>query len=157
VTKFLVQRGRAFHVILRSVATKDLAAPTKGSRSFAPLRMTGFLLAAFLAAGFDFAQDRQVPFWPDEVPAAIRAQVDGVAALETVRELGRFHRVHGTPGFYAAAEHMKTKLLAAGLSDASIERLPADGKTRYAHFVSYYGWDPVSASLEEVSPRPGMI
>jgi hypothetical protein len=103
------------------------------------------------------ADDRQIPFWPDDVPAAIRAQVDGVATLETVRELGRFHRVHGSPGFAAAAEHMKKKLLAAGLADASVERLPADGKTRYAHFVSYYGWDPVSASLEEVSPRKGSV
>jgi aminopeptidase YwaD len=126
------------------------------SRFLASLGMTLAFVAIPGAAPLR-AQDRQIPFWPDEVPAALRAQVDGVAALETVRELGRFHRVHGTPGFYAAAEHMKKKLLAAGLSDASVERLPADGKTRYAHFVSYYGWDPVSALLEEVSPRAGMI
>src|SRR5262249_30188403 len=113
------------------------------------------VLFALLGARPLPAQDRQIPFCPDELPATIRAQVDGVATLETVRELGRFHRVHGTPGFTAAAEHMKKKLLAAGLSDASVERLPADGKTRYAHFVSYYGWDPVSASLEEVSPHAG--
>ena len=114
--------------------------------------------AVFLAvATAASAEPRQIPFWPDAVPAAIRAQVDGRAALETVRELGRFHRVHGSPGFYAAAELMKKKLAAAGLTDASIERLPADGKTRYAHFVSYDGWDPVSASLEEVSPRAAVV
>jgi hypothetical protein len=112
----------------------------------------------FLAAAASASSPpRRIPFWPDAVPAAIRAQVDGVAALETVRELGRFHRVHGSPGLYAAAELMKRKLLAAGLTDASIERLPADGKTRYAHFLSYYGWDPVSASLEEVSPRAAVV
>ena len=103
------------------------------------------------------APNREIPFWPDGVPAAIRAQIDGVATLETVRELGRFHRVHGSPGLFAAAEHLRKKLLAAGLTDAAVERLPADGKTRYAHFLSYYGWDPVSASLEEVSPRAGTI
>jgi len=112
------------------------------------------LAAATAAAG---AEVRQVPFWPDAVPAAIRARVDGVAALETVRELGRFHRVHGSPGYFAAAELVKKKLLAAGLSDASIERLPADGKARYAHFPSYYGWDAASASLEEVSARGAVI
>jgi aminopeptidase YwaD len=112
------------------------------------------LAAATAVAG---ARERQVPFWPDAVPAAIRAQVDGVAALETVRELGRFHRVHGSPGFFAAAELVKKKLLAAGLADASIERLPADGRTRYAHFPSYYGWDAASASLEEISPRAAVI
>jgi hypothetical protein len=46
---------------------------------------------------------------------------------------------------------------AAGLSDAAIERFPADGKTLYAHFRSYLGWNPVSAALEEVSPRPRLI
>ncbi len=46
----------------------------------------------------------------------------------------------------AAAEHLRKKLQAAGLADAVIERFPADGKTRYAHFVSYYGWNPVSAT-----------
>jgi hypothetical protein len=113
------------------------------------------LLAAVATA--TGAEERQIPFWPDAVPAAIRAEIDGVAALETVRELGRFHRVHGSPGFFAAAELMKKKLLAAGLTDASIERLPADGKTRYAHFLSYYGWDPASASLAEVLPRAAVI
>ncbi len=61
------------------------------------------------------AQERAIPFWPDDVPGAIHAAVDGNAALETVRGLSRFHRVHGSPGMAAAAEHVKKKLLAAGL------------------------------------------
>jgi hypothetical protein len=116
-----------------------------------------FLVLALAGASSVGAGERKIPFWPDSVPAAIRAQVDGAAALETVRELGRFHRVHGSPGLYAAAELMKRKLVAAGLSDASIERLPADGKTRYAHFLSYPGWNPESATLEEVSPRVAVV
>src|SRR5262249_26153035 len=28
---------------------------------------------------------------------------------------------------------------------------------KYAHFVSYSGWNPVSASLAEVSPSPGLV
>jgi hypothetical protein len=103
------------------------------------------------------AQDRAVPFFPDSVPAAIRAETDGAAALETVRELGRFHRVQGSPGYAAAAEHVRAKAASAGLADATIERLPADGKTRYAHFLSYLGWDPHSGVLEEVSPTPQTI
>jgi hypothetical protein len=100
------------------------------------------------------ARERSVPFFPDAVPAAIRAETDGAAALETVRELGRFHRVQGSPGYAAAAEHVRAKAAAAGLADATIERLPADGKTRYAHFLSYLGWDPRSGILEDVSPGP---
>jgi hypothetical protein len=58
-----------------------------------------FLAAAalLLVAGAAAAQDRAIPFWPDAVPAAIHAEVDGGNALETVRELARFHRVQGSP------------------------------------------------------------
>ena len=129
----------------------------RDGRVRAAVRSLVLLAAAPLAAGRADAESRRIPFWPDEIPAAIRGAVDGNAALETVRELSRFHRVHGSPGFAAAAEHLKKKLLAAGLADATVERLPADGKTRYAHFVSYFGWNPVSAALEEVSPRPGLV
>jgi hypothetical protein len=105
------------------------------------------------------AEDRAVPFWPDAVPAAIHAQIDGPAALETVRELSRFHRVQGSPGFAAATELLREKLGRAGFTGSSVEiqKFPADGKTRYAHFVSYYGWQPVEAFLDEVKPRPGRV
>jgi hypothetical protein len=116
-----------------------------------------FLAAAAATAGAPSDAPRAIPFWPDAVPAAIRAEVDGNAALETVRELSRFHRVHGSPGYAAAAEHMRAKAAAAGLSDVRIERFPADGKTRYAHFLAYPGWTPVSATLEEVAPAPGLV
>ena len=108
-----------------------------------------------MAAG----QDRRIPFWPDAVPAAIQARIDGKAALETVRELSRFHRVQGSPGFAAAAELLLGKLRRAGFAGtaASIEKFPADGQTRYAHFVSYSGWRPVEAFLDEVTPRPGRV
>ena len=95
----------------------------------------------------------RVAFWPDEVPRAIAAEVDGVAVLETVKALGRFHRVHGSPGFAAAAEAMRARAEAAGLAEARIERLPADGQTRYAHFRSYLGWTAEEAVLEEVRTR----
>ncbi|HJW15024.1 MAG TPA: DUF4910 domain-containing protein [Thermoanaerobaculia bacterium] len=121
-------------------------------------RGRAFLRASLLSFALPMAaQERAIPFWPDEVPAAIHAAVDGNAALETARELSRFHRVHGSPGLAAAAEHLRKKLLAAGLSGAAIERFSADGKTRYAHFVGYLGWNPVSATLEEVSPRPRLV
>jgi hypothetical protein len=91
------------------------------------------------------------------VPDAIHAEIDGVAALETVRELSRFHRVHGSPGFAAAAELVRRKAEAAGLSDVAVEHFPSDGKTMYAHFRSYLGWNPVAARLEEVLPRPHLL
>jgi hypothetical protein len=117
------------------------------------------LLAAalLLVAGAAAAEDRAIPFWPDATPAAIHAEIDGGAALQTVRELSRFHRVQGSPGFFDAAEYLQSKLHGAGLANARIERFPADGKTRYAHFPSYLGWTPVRARLEEISPRPALV
>ncbi|HMA18679.1 MAG TPA: DUF4910 domain-containing protein, partial [Thermoanaerobaculia bacterium] len=124
-------------------------------------RASLFALAAALVAAShpSIAQDRAIPFWPDAIPAAIHAQVDGQGTLETVRELSRFHRVQGSPGFAAAAEHLLEKLKRAGFAGtgASIEKFPADGQTRYAHFVSYLGWQPIEASLDEVAPRPGRV
>ncbi len=119
-------------------------------------------VGAALAAALVFAsaapgEDRAIPFWPDAVPAAIHAEIDGVATLETVRQLGQFHRVQGSPGFTAAAELMKRKATAAGLADAAIERFPADGKTKYAHFLSHVGWNPVSGLLEEVAPTARLV
>jgi hypothetical protein len=108
---------------------------------------------AMAAAAEAAAADRQVPFWPDAVTDAIHAEVDGLAALRTVRDLGRLHRVHGSPGFAAAAELVRERAAAAGLADAAVERLPADGQTRYAHFRSYLGWDPKEATLDEAPPR----
>jgi aminopeptidase YwaD len=110
-----------------------------------------FVLAGWSVLHADPA--RRVPFWPDAVPAAIQAAVDGGAVLDTVRGLGRFHRVQGSPGFAAAAEFVRAKAEAAGLVDARIERLPADGETRYAHFRSYFGWAPREAWLDLVQPQ----
>jgi len=115
------------------------------------------LLVVGPAGGVLAADGRRIPFWPDEVPRAIAAEVDGVAVLETVRALGRFHRVHGSPGFAAAAESMRSRAETAGLAEARIEHLPADGETRYAHFKSYLGWTAEDAVLEEVRPRPRVL
>jgi len=122
------------------------------------LRRAGALVPVFqLLASTLAGQERAIPFWPDAVPTAIHAHVDGVAALETVRELARFHRVHASPGFAAAAEHLRQRLAQAGFRDAAIERFAADGSTRYAHFRSYYGWQPVAATLREISPNPTLL
>ena len=111
------------------------------------------LLAILLATSTAGAAERHIPFWPDAVPAAIHAEVDGQAALETVRSLGRYHRVHGSPGYAAAAKWMREQALATGMSDAVVEHFPSDGNTRYAHFRSYLGWDAKSAQLDELGPN----
>jgi hypothetical protein len=95
---------------------------------------------------------RRIPFWPDAVPGVLRKRVDGDYALGAVRALGRYHRVQGSQGFRDAAEWVKGELATAGLTDANVEHLPLDGKTSYAHFRSYLGWNPVAGRLQELSP-----
>ncbi|HET7294572.1 MAG TPA: DUF4910 domain-containing protein [Vicinamibacteria bacterium] len=120
-------------------------------------RAVATTIALLATATATQAEPRRIPFWPDAVPAAIHAAVDGGAALETVRELGRFHRVQGSGGFAAAAEHVRRKAAAAGMKDARVERFPADGETRYAHFRGYLGWEASEARLDEVWPRARTI
>jgi aminopeptidase YwaD len=113
------------------------------------LALTFTLALATLAS----AETRRIPFWPDAVPAAIHKHVDGGYVLGAVRSLGRYHRVHGSPGFRAAADWMVGELTGAGLADAKVEALPADGKTTYAHFKSYLGWQPIEGRLDELVPE----
>ncbi|HMG54518.1 MAG TPA: DUF4910 domain-containing protein [Kofleriaceae bacterium] len=110
------------------------------------------LVLAVVLATRVTAETRRISFWPDAVPAAIQRHVDGGYVLGAVRSLGKFHRVHGSPGFRAAAEWLVGELTAGGLADAKVEHLPADGVTSYAHFKSYLGWNPSEGRLEEVAP-----
>src|SRR5262249_20631191 len=100
---------------------------------------------------------RRVPFWPDDGPATWQKHVDGAAVLAAARALARNHRVQGSPGSRAAADWIVAQLGAAGFGDARVESLPADGKTRYAHFPSYFGWDPKEGRLEEVAPTARIL
>src|SRR5262249_48389434 len=140
-------------------AGHGVESPGSYHRCYRMARMRLPLLAALAAtlAAAAHTEVRRIPFWPEPVRAAIQQQVDGVAALETVRAVGRFHRVHGSPGFAAAAEYLRDRLRAVGLDDAVIEHFPADGETRYGHFRSYLGWTPQEAVLEETSPRAAII
>ena len=130
---------RSVHGRAVSVACKCLSRRGRGHRSPSPASSCASSPRRALA------QERAIPFWPDAVPAAIHAEIDGVAALETVRELGRFHRVQGSPGFAAAAEHMRKKAVAAGLSDARSSTSPPTGRRSTRTSARTCGWDPVSA------------
>ena len=111
------------------------------------MRLVALLLTLAVATSAG-AETRRIPFWPDAVPGAIQKRVDGAYILGAVRTLGRHHRVQGSPGFRAAADWLARELKGAGLADAKVEALPADGKTAYAHFRSYLGWSASEGRLE---------
>src|SRR5689334_14750496 len=112
------------------------------------MRLPVLLLVLALATSA-VAETRRISLWPDAVPQAIQNHIDGGYVHGAVRALGKFHRVQGSPGFRAATEWLVGELSAGGLADAKVEHLPADGKTRYAHFQSYLGWNPAEGRLEE--------
>ncbi len=103
------------------------------------------------------AQTPKTSLLPDPQLTAIAAEASGSNAKETVIGLGRFHRVHASPGFHEAAEYIAVKAREYGLEDVHIETYPADGKTTYNSFRSYLGWEPTSGVLTEIGSRPRVI
>ncbi len=109
------------------------------------------LLIAWTTLGLS-AQNK-TSLLPDAALHAIGSEASGARAKHTVIDLGRMHRVHGSPGFHQAAEYIAGKAREYGLEDVHIESFPADGKTTYGAFRAYYGWQAQSGILTEVTPR----
>ncbi len=108
------------------------------------------LLAAFAAV---LGAQNKTTLLPDATLDAISGEASGAFAKHTVADLGRMHRVHGSPGFHQAAEYIAGKAREYGLDDVHIESFPADGKTTDGTFRAYYGWQADSGVLTEVAPR----
>lgn len=70
----------------------------------------------------------------------LRPLVDGERALEAVRSVSRFHRIQSTPGYDAAAGWLLGELQASGIP-TEVERVRADGSTRYLGCPLQEGWD----------------
>jgi len=110
-----------------------------------------------LLAGSLAAQTPKTSLLPDSQLHAITAEASGSLAKDTIIALARFHRVHASPGFHLAAEHIAAKAREYGLEEVHIESFAADGQTTYNTFRSYLGWEPLSGLLIEMSPRPHVI
>jgi hypothetical protein len=87
---------------------------------------------------------------PDPVIAALAQEISGETAKRNLEYLARHHRMRGSRGFHAAAEHIVEQLRAYGLTDARIEQFPADGKTFYGTQKSRPPWDAEFAELWEI-------
>src|SRR5262245_50132219 len=90
---------------------------------------------------------------PDSQLNPIVQEASGSLAKDTVIALGTMHRVQGSSGFHDAALYVAAKARDYGLENVQIETFPADGKTTYNSFKSYFGWEAESGILEEVSPN----
>ena len=83
--------------------------------------------------------------------AAVRAlalELSGTAARHTVQDLTLHHRIRGSRGFKAAADHIAESARSYGLA-VEVISLPADGKVFYGTQRSRPAWDASFAELWE--------
>ncbi|HEV3469579.1 MAG TPA: M28 family peptidase, partial [Pyrinomonadaceae bacterium] len=100
------------------------------------------------------ARAQQTTLLPEPVLAALAQELSGESAKRNLEQLARHHRMRGSRGFRAAAEHIAEQLRAYGLSDVMIEQFPADGKIFYGTQRSRPPWDAEFAELWEVRGEP---
>ena len=77
----------------------------------------------------------------ESVTSALAREISGETAKRNLEYLARQHRMRGSRGFRAAAEHIAEQLKTYGLSDVRIEQFPTDGKTFYGTQKSRPAWD----------------
>ena len=89
------------------------------------------------------------PLLPGDQARAIGAEVSGSQALRTVQVLSLHHRMRVSEGYRAAAELIRDRLAAYGLTEVEMISLPADGETFYGTQRSRPAWNARFAELWE--------
>lgn len=89
------------------------------------------------------------PLIEPAVARAIAGEVSGSAAKRQVEALSLNHRMRGSRGYRAAAEHIRDRLRSFGLEEVEIIALPADGKIFYGTQRARPAWNASFAELWE--------
>jgi aminopeptidase YwaD len=97
----------------------------------------------------------QPPLLPIDVVSAMAGELSGESAQRMIEALSLHHRMRGSAGFSAAANHIVTSLRAAGIADAAVHRLPADGRIFYGTQRSRPPWNAEFAELWELTEAGG--
>ena len=106
---------------------------------------------------------KQATLLPDSVVAALSQELSGETAKSNLEFIARQHRMRGSRGFRAAADHIVKQLHEYELTDARVEQFPADGKIFYGMQKSRPPWDAEFAELlelratEEVRTKPARL
>ncbi|HEY0242033.1 MAG TPA: DUF4910 domain-containing protein [Gemmatimonadaceae bacterium] len=110
--------------------------------------MRCILFGLVIMPGILAAQNRP-PLLSEPIVAALAKELSGDRALETIVAISKNHRMRGSRGFRAAAEHVAAKAREGGLDSVRIEEFPADGKIFYGTQRSRPPWDAEFAELRE--------
>ena len=95
------------------------------------------------------------PLLPEPVVSALAQELSGQNARHVVQELSLHHRMRGSEGYRAAAEAIRDRAVAYGLSEVEILELPADGEVFYGTQRSRPAWDARFAELWEMAEVEG--
>jgi aminopeptidase YwaD len=87
---------------------------------------------------------------PDRTISALAQELSGETAKRNLEYVAREHRVRGSRGWHRAGQYIVDQLTTYGITDARIERFPADGKIFYGTQRSRPPWDADFAELWEL-------
>jgi hypothetical protein len=82
----------------------------------------------------------------------LEREVSGAAALHTVADVARHHRIQASPGYRSAAEGIHDRLVEAGL-DVRTLSFPADTSSAFWGASSFQEWEARSAMLDLIEPQ----
>ncbi len=97
----------------------------------------------------------QAPLLAAPEARAIAVEVSGAEAKRTIQAHTQHHRMRGSEGYRAAAETIRDRLRAYGLSNVEILSLPADGEIFYGTQRSRPAWNARFAELWEQRAEGG--
>lgn len=107
-------------------------------------------LAVFLVLEAPRAAAQSPPLVPDEVAVSFASELSGETAQRHLEFITRQHRMRGSSGYRAAADHIVAALRSYGLADATVLEFPADGRTLYGTQKARPEWEAEFAELWEL-------
>ena len=84
-------------------------------------------------------------------------ELSGKIAKDHAVEISKFHRIQASPGFLDAAVHLQDELRKTGIEEVSIEKFPADGKTKYWTYDAIISWWAEHGEIRMVEPEEELL
>jgi aminopeptidase YwaD len=91
-----------------------------------------------------------VPLIAERTVSALADELSGSAARRNLEFIARQNRVRASQQFRVAADFIASELRRYGLSEVTMNEIPADGHTMYGTQKARPAWDPEFAELWEV-------
>ncbi|RKY84116.1 hypothetical protein DRQ09_09075, partial [candidate division KSB1 bacterium] len=91
----------------------------------------------------------------EKICNSILNEYSGERTLDLIREIAKYNRIDGSPGYHKSALLLKEKLEEIGLDKINIEEFISDGTNKYFSLRSRYGWDAKKGELWIVDPETG--